>query len=553
MEKGKTGLKIVLFLAILTALFVGITRLVQPIWPDWNTHNATHGFYEEPENTIETFFLGSSAASVGVIPMQLYEDYGICAYNAGTESQPLMASYYWAEEAYRLHSETLDTIVLDVSMLRKEALDSMYIKVLDAMKLSKAKLQFMRDFSKDFPDYLSHLFPVISYHDRWKELSEQDFKQYELATYSRGYYFVTDNRLEKTDNYMDIAVPLFAVEDTGETTIDEEPMTYLTKLIELCDEHDIRLVLIKTPQDDWTDEDHNTVQAISEENQLDFFDFNYEPYLDEIDYNGALDRKDNMHLTYPGAVKLTDWLGQYLTEECGNRDVRGEEKYAFMEDELEDFHREIASISLAEIADPAEYLSYLTEQEDLAVFISAKEEAAGSLTDEQREIFEELGLTELSELSDFESYLAVIDDGTVMEWSQVYDQDYIDEVNADETGETPLYISCEGKLSDGTSYFMTSGSYYMGNVASIQIEGEEYSPYKRGLDIVVYDKKLNTVTDRTSFDTYEAPVRDVRSLQEQMEDTIRDEGESALTDKLLELYQYESMYETAKEAKLSAQ
>ncbi len=524
--------------------------MVQPVWPDWNTQNATHGFYEEPENTIETFFLGSSATSVGVIPMQLYEDYGICAYNAGTESQPMMASYYWAEEAYRLHSETLDTIVLDVSMLRKEALDSMYIKVLDAMKMSRAKLQFMRDFSESFPDYLSHLIPMISYHDRWKELSDEDFKRYELATYSRGYYFVTDNRLEKTDNYAEIAVPPFVVEDTSETTIDEEPMTYLTKLIDLCEEHDIKLVLIKTPQDDWTDEDHNAVQAISEQNELDFFDFNYEPYLDEIDYNGALDRKDNMHLTYPGAVKLTDWLGEYLTEECGNRDIRGEEKYAFMEEQLADFHREIASVSLDEIADPAEYLTYLSEQEDIAVFISAKEEAAQALTDEQREVFESLGLTELSQLSDFGSYLAVMDDGVVTEWSQPWDQDYIDAVDADETGEKTLYISCEGELSDGTSYFMTSGSYYMGNVASIQIEGEEYSLYKRGLDIVVYDKKLKTVTDQTSFDTYASPLRDVRSLQEQMEDIVETEGPEALTDKLLELYQYERLYESTKEAKL---
>lgn len=77
----------------------------------------------------------------GIIPIELYREYGICAYNLGTEQQPLMTSYYWLLETERLHKETLDTVVLDASMLRRTPIDEVYQKSLDGMKLSKVKLQ----------------------------------------------------------------------------------------------------------------------------------------------------------------------------------------------------------------------------------------------------------------------------------------------------------------------------------------------------------------------------------------------------------------------------
>lgn len=91
-------------------LFVGLNFLAQPVWLDWNNYDTVQGFYEEPEDTIEVIFLGTSSVVNSIMPMELYEDYGICAYNLGTEQQPIMASYYWLEEAYRKHSKTFKDI-----------------------------------------------------------------------------------------------------------------------------------------------------------------------------------------------------------------------------------------------------------------------------------------------------------------------------------------------------------------------------------------------------------------------------------------------------------
>ncbi len=551
MKKGKSWVKGILFLAIALALLVGATYVVRPIWTDWNMRNTTYGYYEEPKDTVETLFLGSSASTVGVIPMQLYEDYGICSYNAGTESQPLMASYYLAEEFYRRNGETLDTIVLEASKLRDVAPDSLYIKVLDSLKWSPVKIRFLWDFSEDLSDLLSHAIPLLSYHDRWEELTAEDFEKasYNLATYTRGYYFVTDSRLDRAENYAAIPLPNEILESEEVSSLDEEALTYFAKLADFCVSHEIQLTLIKTPQDDWTDEDHNATEALAGENGVAFYDFNYEPLLSEIDYNGAVDRMDENHMNYYGAVNLTDWLGKYLTEECGNQDVRGTASYAFLEEELIDYHRAILSTELEQTMDPAEYLSSLLAEDDYAVLISAKGEADAMLTEEQRRVFADLGLTKLSGLSSRTAYAAVIEDGRILEMTGTENEEPNDSEagmdaveatgaeEADETEEDAPVLSLGGKLTSGLSYAMTSGE----SDASIQIDGTEYSRWSDGLNFVVYDKKLEQVVDRAAFNTALSSERDRPVSEETLREVLETEGEDALDGDLLQLFWYDEL------------
>lgn len=154
MDKRKT-IKVMVFGLIFICLFLKITRIVQPDWFAWNHYDTVHGFYKEPKNTIETVFLGSSVTANGIIPAQLYEEQGICAYNLGMEQQPMLASYYWLKEAYRLHPKTLKTVVLDVSMLRRTPKESFYRKALDDMRFSKIKYEAIKDHTSGFRSFMS--------------------------------------------------------------------------------------------------------------------------------------------------------------------------------------------------------------------------------------------------------------------------------------------------------------------------------------------------------------------------------------------------------------
>ena len=515
MSKDKHITKIIVFLIVLIILFVGVNYITRPIWFDWNNYNTTHAFYEEPDNTIETVFLGASITINGITPMELYEKQGICAYNLGTEQQPMLASYYWMEEAYRLHAGTLKTIVLDVSMLRRTPEAAFYRKALDAMRFSKVKYHAVKDFAGNFKDMLSYLVPVFSYHDRWKTLTDIDFKEltYEVPKYTRGYNFITTRLLSTVDGYQEIELPEYGLGSKEEqTTLNEESLLYFERMVAFCKEHNLKLLLMKTPVvTSWSVSDHNAVGELAKKYGLSFLDFNSATYREAIGFNGAIDSMDGNHMNYSGAHKLTQWLGKYLIQECNNTDVRGQEKYQFLDAELADYKRNCISVELEQQTGVRKYLSELLSRNDYTIFIMVKDDAASSLSKRQKEGFTSMGLNELAKLTLRDSYLAVIENGTIVT-EQVIKQ----EEDQSENGAEPLTYT--GHLPDGTAYTLTSGGLYMGNISSCVIGGTEYSTDQRGLNIVVYDQKLQKVVDSTYFDTCASAVRESPNPEQALAD-----------------------------------
>ncbi len=518
----RKAIKALIFVLIAAAAFVLVGFVMQPIWGDENYY-PTRGFYEVENNTIETIFLGASHARAGISPMELYETYGISSYDLSTDGQPAMAAYYWLQEAYRLHPETLDTVVLDTGMLFEFPVMASYHKSIDPMRFSKIKIQAVRAYTDDFSDFLTNLFPLLSYHDRWQEITDEDFLKLnkEPRPYLRGYTLQTTQWVNSVTDESQLITPLLVVDEDeapSETTVEtvEISVGYVDQIVSFCEEKDLTLVLVAMPSE-WNSGDHNAIQALADEYGIDFLDFNVDPYYSATDFDMASDVivpsedesiRSDLHANYYGAEKLTDYLGQYLIEECGNRDVRGDEKYAFMEDELEDYNRYTVGIALGEIEDPAEYLSYLLEEEDYEIFLSVKEDAAYSLAEEQRDYFASIGLTELADLGYRDSYLAVIDDGEVLtEERLAYDEDDAEE-QAEELDETRT-VTVEGKLGNRVSYLLSScgGPSDAGAVSSCVIDGTENSKNKRGLNIVVYDKKLRCVVDTVTFDTHASATR----------------------------------------------
>lgn len=65
-NKFKIPARVIAFATIALLLVTYLGKLFQPVWLDWNNYNTLYGFYEEPENTIETVFLGSSVLINGI-------------------------------------------------------------------------------------------------------------------------------------------------------------------------------------------------------------------------------------------------------------------------------------------------------------------------------------------------------------------------------------------------------------------------------------------------------------------------------------------------------
>jgi len=521
--KKKYITKIIIFTLIGTILFTISNFFYQPVWKSWNNYDTTRGFYKEPGNTIETVFVGASTIVNGIIPTELYRDYGICAYNLGTEEQPMLASYYWMLEAERLHKKTLKTVVLDVSMMRRTPIASAYQKALDGMQFSTIKVQAVNDYSDKKENALTYLFPVLEYHNRWDSLNITDFqkKGYEVQLSTRGYNFdegsVIDNcgadQIALSDYYVD--------ENVEESALDKEALYYLKKMIKYCDDNELKLVLIKTPAiGAWSMSDHNAIEKIAEQNQLNFMDFNYEPYIDEMQYNEATDNKDWTHLNYYGARKLTNWLGQYLLEECENTDNRNSAKYRYMQTELKNYEAYISEVlELKESTDVTTYLQSALKDADNVIFLTVKDEAAMALEETQRDYLKKIGLKKLATIDSQDSYIGIIDsDGVTYEkidrmkkHSELQTEtdnsmdglnlQKIKKIRKENTTEAEKNLTYYYDIDNETNVKLKSGGYMMGNMSSCIIKGEEYSRNTRGINIIVYNKKADKVINSRTFDT----------------------------------------------------
>lgn len=573
MKKVVSGFKIILFLLIFCILGSVVGFFWQPAWKSWRNYDSLKGFYEQPENTINTIFLGASITINGVTPAELYENYGICAYNLGTSEQPMLATYYWAEEAYAHHPETLKNIVLDVSMLRRTPDIVAFQRALDYMHLSPAKYRAVRDYTSDLNERISYLFPLFEYHKRWSETDNTDVDKfsYEIETYWRGYNFSLEQFINREES--EYRAPFYIGDaSAAETQLENDSLYYLNKLIDFCKNNDITLTLIKTPQN-WEAGEHNAVQNIADANGLKFFDFNYVPYIDEIEFNFQVDTTDDQHMNYYGARKLTSWIGKYLTEECGAPDIRGKSGYEFMEQEAARYNEAVSTaLGYDNAEDVTKYIQNALADPDNTVFISVKDEDSASLTKEQREYFASIGLHKLSEISHRDSYVSVFSaDGVLCEeidtleshpelWEEnvVTDNSLegrrLTKETTDAEKEEKVYIEAEGQLRNGDKFVIASGGQNMGNISSIVINsGEELSRDSRGMNIVVYNQAKKEVVDQRCFDTYadekELGLITVEQLEEELKKV---ENIAELPEKFRKLYYYNVLCERTRFAAYAA-
>ncbi|MBQ7118134.1 MAG: hypothetical protein IJN88_07985 [Clostridia bacterium] len=497
----KILLRVSVFCLVTTIVLLFLNSFFKPEWTKWNNYYTTKGFYEEPENTIETVFLGASVMQSSVSPMEMYAEHGIDSYNLGTEQQPVLGSYYWLKETYDYHSETLKNVVFDVSALRSKSKDSFYHKCFDNMRFSKNKIQGAYEYKKkDIGDTVSFLVPLLSYHGRWSSLEESDFTKHtwEADTGTRGYYYIKNSyfRKEGLDGVV-INSPILN-ENAEPAELIDHSLEYLDKMVKFCEEKGLKLVFVKTATRIWDSELHNAVQNIADSYGIEFYDFNFDPLFSTNGFIHAYDSgSDGKHLNYYGAHKFSRWMGDFLVKECGATDVRDNPKYDFMKDQYKEYEaRVLQHVDLASSKSVTEYLSIAFKGQN-TVLLSVKKNAVGALSEADKAFFRESGLTKFADLTAGDSYVAVVQNGQVLY-----------EMTGSEKG-TENPISYKGVLGDGkTTFRVESGGEFTGNTADIIIDEKSAMETGDGLNILVYSDELETALYTTRFNTANTTKRD---------------------------------------------
>ena len=274
-------------------------------------------YYDEPKNH-NVIFVGDCELYENIVPATLWEEYGINSYIRGSAQQLIWQSYYLMEET--LKYEKPDVIVFNVlSMKYNEPQNEAYNRMtLDGMRWSSSKIKDIEASMTDEEHFIDYVFPLLRFHSRYSELDSDDIKYLfsaDSVSYN-GYYMRADVKAAENvptgrplDNY----------------TFGDTAYYYLDKMVELCAENDVELVLVKAPSlypywyDEWDEQmvDYAAAHGLKYYNFLDV--------TDEIGLDFTQDTYDGgLHLNYWGATKLSHYFGNILSTECNLTDMRSD-------------------------------------------------------------------------------------------------------------------------------------------------------------------------------------------------------------------------------------
>lgn len=437
-------------------------------------------FYDLEKNSIEVCVLGSSQVVYGISGMELYGEYGISAFSLGSALQPIQASYTWLQECRK--TQDIKLLIYDVSMLFENSDEARYRQAFDNMKLSPLKLSQLWEHCKESENadpFISYIFNIIKYHNRWSSLTKDDFviTEEEHPIYRGNFAYA----LADPVNLNKIAID----QDTPEEDLQvkEDQLKYFEEMLAYCEKEGIEVLLIKTPKLSWTSSRHEWVQAYAQEHGLDFIEFSNQEMIDTLALDGEKDFRDGDHLNLLGAQKLSKWLGAYLNEHYELTDFRTVEGYDDMGYERYLQRIEDSSLQLADnVTDYFENLSNSRYEAVLQVSAKPKE----FYTEELAAAMKAAGLdTDLSELGS-RRYSAWLKAGKAE--------------HEEASEEISEYTD---RFEDGIG-FRTFSNYNTEAVCRMRVNYTNQYFSQRGLNILVYDKMNHEIIDKCSI--YYNPV-----------------------------------------------
>ena len=521
-------IKVLFFLFFFCLIFATAQNSLLPDWtypadPD-DQISKMQEFQSLPEDTVQVIAAGTSHMQYGFVPMQLYKEKRIRAYNLAVSALRLPATYYQLAEA--LAYQHPKVIMLDASALFLEGYDGIqWRRVLDTgfrpgLNKLEASVEYASEKNQDtslifggLRDVADAFFPLLFYHERWKEgCSPAGFINASKPYYGKGYVLSTlcqrswttvddlnqmEEELSDTRQFSEIQVVNGSetVTEKGmepyQVVPSEENRKWLGKIKELCDRSQVELCLVKIPvliapryyASSWTRTKSRLTREIADELGIKYLDVLYE-MEDGIDRLRDF-RDGGMHMNYHGARKVTNFIGDFLEE---NYDIIREENGYY--DKTAGVHRKIDAAARLQNRDTfAGFCKSLGKQlKGRTLFIAVLGVKDGKLNEEETATLEGLGVRVPAESGIGEdAYLGIVKDGQCIYEAFGKLPVSVDHYAVDQFTE----VSAKSVGAANTSLLPPK--------VSIVVNGAELTQNGRGINIIVYDNETQTVVDRVNF------------------------------------------------------
>lgn len=418
-------------------------------------------FYAQEPGTVDVLLMGNSHMGVHVDTATLWREYGISAFALWGGVQPMWNTYHFLVEALKYQQPK--AVVLEIGGLSVEeeySDEATQLKNVAGMHLSLNKLEAVKATAPK-ERWASLLLGLPLYHQRYGELTQEDFEYFpwsEELINNKGSYALYGH------GDFDMADP-WAIDGLAE--ISDKSLDYFMRIVSLCREEGIELILVKTPTVDLEKYQpySNAAAKLAEELGLDFYDFN--KMAEETGIEGG-DFYFDTHLNLGGARKLSLCLGEILLDTLALTDHRGDAAYSSWDVNAEN----IDDGYLQDITLAGDYISELLRGGRAVLLIKNGDW-------EKREPY--LGFArELSALGVAEEELLSEDSGAWL----------IEDSGAGEAGEMGLDFTVDGK-----SYAVD-----MEELNAVTENGSIiYSFRDLGISLLVYDYSCGKILDAVDF------------------------------------------------------
>lgn len=301
MEKRKEIFNSILFLII---LFIIISLITNWFVPKNNNELKgmidvrANGILGEDKNTIDVLVIGDSESFTSISPLPIWDKYGFTIFNGGVSSQYLVDTLKYLEMV--LDSQSPKIVLLEANAIYRKM-----------------------NFNNVISTLTIDVFPLLKYHNRWKTMDGRDFidkVNYTNRDDMKGFWYKkTIVPPKNVDGYMSYSNELKDISFLNKY--------YLEKIVDKCQDNNITLILYSTPSvKNWNYKKHNAVLDFANKKNVTYLDLNLEAENIGIDWN--VDSRDGGdHLNYFGAVKVTEYMGNYLNNLNILKNHKNDKKY----------------------------------------------------------------------------------------------------------------------------------------------------------------------------------------------------------------------------------
>ena len=312
MNNLKNIYKPIIFIFILFLILLGISGWFMPknnVKGNGIHEARSNGVFGEKKNTIDVLVIGDSESFTSISPLPIWNKYGFTMYNGGVSRQYLVDTYDYLNKVLKYQSPKV--VLLEANAIYRR----MSVNNVISTKSQK-------------------ILPILQYHDRWKNLNSRDFTDKVKYTWTdelKGFYYNTSVVPPKyVGDYMKNNK-----KKTGISTINKY---YLDKIVDKCKDNNIKIILYTVPSTlNWNNKRHNEVMKYANSKNIAYLDLNLN--VDELGIDWNFDSRDGGdHLNYYGALKITDYMGNYL---YNLNNHKGDKKYDSWDKSYEMYEKKI--------------------------------------------------------------------------------------------------------------------------------------------------------------------------------------------------------------------